>query len=98
MAYPDDMYARYRRAPYNAPDDMPIPLDPQTLQPMQVDAGLLGNNAPQQGFGQQLLGAGKQLLGNQDLALALLANSGYSPQKRSFGEIFGTSALQAKQM
>jgi hypothetical protein len=40
----------------------------------------------------------KGLLGNQDLAMALLANSGYSPQKRSFGEILGTSALQAKQM
>lgn len=38
------------------------------------------------------------LLGNQDLALALLANSGYSPQKRSFGEILGTSMLQANQM
>lgn len=38
------------------------------------------------------------LLGNQNLALALLANSGYSPQKRSFGEILGTSALQARQM
>jgi hypothetical protein len=34
----------------------------------------------------------------QDLALSLLANSGYSPNKRSFGEILGTSALQAKQM
>jgi hypothetical protein len=33
-----------------------------------------------------------------DLGLALLANSGYSPNKRSFGEILGQSALGAKQM
>lgn len=38
------------------------------------------------------------LMGNRDLAMALLANSGYSPQKRSFGEIIGTSAIQADQM
>jgi hypothetical protein len=38
------------------------------------------------------------LLKNQDLAMALLANSGYSPQKRSFGEIVGTSMMQANQM
>ncbi len=38
------------------------------------------------------------LLQNQDLAMALLANSGYSPQKRSFGEILGTSMMQANQM
>lgn len=53
--------------------------------------GLLG-----QGGGQG--GGLRGLLGNQDLALALLANSGYSPQKRSFGQILGQSALQAKQM
>jgi hypothetical protein len=35
---------------------------------------------------------------NPDLAMALLANSGYSPQKRTFGEILGTSMLQANQM
>ncbi len=35
---------------------------------------------------------------NPDLAMALLANSGYSPQKRSFGEILGTSMMQANQM
>jgi hypothetical protein len=38
------------------------------------------------------------LLGDRDLALALLANSGNSPQKRGFGEILGTSAIQADQM
>lgn len=38
------------------------------------------------------------LLQNRDLAMALLANSGYSPQKRSFGEIVGTSMMQAEQM
>lgn len=37
------------------------------------------------------------LLGNRDLALSLLANSGYGP-KRSFGQILGQSALQAQQM
>lgn len=38
------------------------------------------------------------LLQNQDLAMALLANSGYSPQKRSLGEILGTSMMQAQGM
>jgi len=52
---------------------------------------------PPQSFGQRL-GAGlKSFAGNRDLALALLSNSGYGP-KRSFGEILGTSAMQADQM
>lgn len=37
------------------------------------------------------------LLGDRDLALALLANSGPSMQPRSFGQILGQSALQADQ-
>lgn len=95
----DEIYGKYRnRSPYAASNDQPIPLDPNTMQPMQEsNPGMLGNSAPRQGFGQQLASAGKQLLGNRDLALALLSNSGYSPQKRSLGEIVGTSFLQADQ-
>jgi hypothetical protein len=55
-------------------------------------------NGPPQGFGQRLASGARGFLGNQDLALALLANSGASPQKRGLGEIFGTSMLQANQM
>jgi len=53
---------------------------------------------PQFSTGFNLMRGAKGLLGNQDLAMALLANSGYSPQKRSFGEILGSSMLQANQM
>jgi hypothetical protein len=47
---------------------------------------------------QQSPAGWRGLLQNQDLAMALLANSGYSPQKRSFGEIVGTSMMQAQGM
>lgn len=61
--------------------------------------GLLRNSQTQtQGLGQRFMGAVKPMLGNSDFALALLANSGYSPNKRSFGEILGTSALQSRGM
>jgi hypothetical protein len=40
----------------------------------------------------------KGMWSNPDLAMALLANSGYSPHKRSFGEILGTSMMQANQL
>ena len=33
-----------------------------------------------------------------DFALAMLANSGYSPRRRSLGEIVGASMLQSRQM
>jgi hypothetical protein len=49
-----------------------------------------------QGFGQQQGLRG--LLSDPNFGLALLANSGYSANKRSFGEILGQSALQAKQL
>lgn len=51
--------------------------------------------APQQ---QGWQGALRGFLGNRDLAMALLANSGYSPNKRGFGEILGTSMMQAQGM
>jgi hypothetical protein len=52
-----------------------------------------------QGFGQQAQQQGlRGLLSDPNFGLALLANSGYSPNKRSFGEILGQSALQARQM
>lgn len=66
-----------------------------------VDLSLLGNRQPaasSYSWGNRIGSGLKGVLGDQDLALALLANSGWSPQKRSFGEVFGTSALQAKQM
>lgn len=57
------------------------------------------NQMPQQMPAPQAQPTGwRGLLGNRDLAMALLANSGNSPQKRSFGEILGTSAIQADQM
>lgn len=78
---------------------MPNYFDPsQMANPGQPDLSLLGNAQPNFSFGQRVQNAVRPLLGNQDLAFALLANSGYSPQKRSLGEIFGTSALQANQM
>jgi hypothetical protein len=46
----------------------------------------------------QRMGQAFKGFNNPDLAMALLANSGYSPQKRSFGEILGTSMMQAQQM
>ncbi len=69
---------------YQGPYDMPI------------DQVSMANRLPPS-FMQR---AGKALSGfnNPDLAMALLANSGYSPQKRSFGEILGTSMMQANQM
>lgn len=54
-------------------------------QPQQPPRGGMGAMAGLRG-----------LLGNPDLAMALLANSGYSPQKRGFGEILGTSMQQAQ--
>lgn len=48
-------------------------------------------------FGLGQGGGLRGLLGDPNFALQLLANSGPSPQKRSFGQILGTSALQAQQ-
>jgi hypothetical protein len=45
----------------------------------------------------QRMGQAFKGFNNPDLAMALLANSGYGP-KRSFGEIMGTSMMQAQQM
>jgi hypothetical protein len=64
----------------------------QRSNPFPTGGGPLGNQ--QQPGIMGILGRPE----TQDLALSLLANSGYSPNKRSFGEILGTSALQAKQM
>lgn len=67
---------------------------------LPVDLSLGMQNGPnfgpnlRQGLGQMFGG----FANNTDLALALLANSGYSPQKRSFGQILGQSALQAREM
>lgn len=66
---------------------------PIDVQPM------LGNPGFSSGF--KLKQGLQGILGNpetRDLALSLLANSGYSPHKQSFGQIFGQSALQARQM
>jgi hypothetical protein len=72
------------------------------ISPEQLQVGRGPNmNAFQRRFPQLhgLLGSpgGGGLLGNQDLAMALLANSGYGP-KRSFGQVLGTSMQQAQQM
>jgi hypothetical protein len=72
------------------------------ISPEQLQVGRGPNlSAFQRRFPQLhgLLGSpgGGGLLGNQDLAMALLANSGYGP-KRSFGQVLGTSMQQAQQM
>jgi hypothetical protein len=72
------------------------------ISPEQLQVGRGPNlSAFQRRFPQLhgLLGSpgGGGLLGNQDLALALLANSGYGP-RQSLGQAIGTSALQARQM
>jgi hypothetical protein len=72
------------------------------ITPEQLQVGRGPNMNAWQRMQPQLRGllgspSGGGLLGNQDLALALLANSGYGP-KRSFGQVLGQSALQAQQM
>lgn len=64
---------------------------------LPVDLSLLGNAAPPSSFATRAANSFQGLLGNQDLALALLANSG-GPVRRSFGEIVGASGLQAQAM
>lgn len=59
---------------------------------------MYGNSPVPMAQGQQPPTGWRGLLQNQDLAMALLANSGYSPQKRSLGEILGTSMMQAQGM
>lgn len=61
----------------------PLGGDPQAQNTQAQQGGLMG-----------LLGRPE----TQDFALSLLANSGYSPQKRGLGEIVGASALQARQL
>jgi hypothetical protein len=68
---------------------MPSGMPPPQGMPQQM---------PQQMPAQPQQSGWRGLLGNRDLAMALLANSGYSPQKRSFGEIMGTSMMQAQQL
>ena len=64
-----------------------------------VDLSLLGNKMPARRFNLRNLGQALQpVLGNQDLAMALLANSGPSPVPRSFGQIFGQSNIDAQAM
>jgi len=64
--------------------------------------GLLGRGPswlpPGAAIGQQPRQGLRGLLSDPNLGLALLANSGPSAQPRSFGQILGTSALQAKQI
>ena len=80
---------------YNS--DELIPLDPYTMQPYGNAESMRGYSPPKQSFGQKFVAATKNILGDRDLALALLQNSGYSQNKRSFGEILGTSLGQSQQ-
>lgn len=69
---------------------------------MPIDYASLFNtpsytDAQQVPWQQRLGAAGKNFFGDRDIALALLANSGQSPVKRGFGEILGSSMLQADQ-
>jgi len=63
----------------------------------QVDAPTALMQQPNFSWQSRLTSGARDLLGNRDLALALLANSGPSPQKRSFGQILGASMQQADQ-
>lgn len=75
-----------------------MPYDPYTEFNPQVDPSLANSYQQPQFSWQSRLGAmGRNLLGDRDLALALLANSGQSPVKRGLGEILGQSMLQADQ-
>lgn len=66
-------------------------VDPEAMmQLLRNDSGVR-----QPSFGQRLATGAQSFMGNRDLALALLANSG---NRGSFGQIFGQSALQAQQM
>lgn len=63
----------------------------------QVGPAVGVSQAPQFSW-QSRLGSGVQnFLGDRDLALALLTNSGPSTQRRSFGQILGSSMMQADQ-
>ena len=63
-----------------------------------IDPSLLQmNQQPNFSWQSRLANGAQGFLGNRDLALALLANSGPSTQKRSFGQILGGSMLQADQ-
>jgi hypothetical protein len=80
--------------------DYPIPLDPNTMQPMPMGSMNSSSLGQQPNFRWQAK-AGDQFRGfmnNPDLAMALLANSGPSPYKRGFGEVLGTSMLQVNQL
>jgi hypothetical protein len=59
---------------------------------------MYGNTPVQYPQSQSFMDRAKGFWNNPDLAMALLANSGYSLQKRTFGEILGTSMLQANQL
>lgn len=76
-------------------DEQPIPLDPNTMQPYEASLQQQPNFRWQAKAGA----AAKDFLGNRDLALALLANSGWQQgPKRGFGSVLGQSMLQADQM
>ena len=61
------------------------------------DSGIRGLLGGFFGKGGTLERATAPFGGSTDLALALLQNSGYSTTPRSFGQVLGTSALQARQ-
>jgi hypothetical protein len=78
--------------------DYPIPLDPNTLQPMPMGGTMGMSQQPNFRWQSQAGNQFRSFMNNPDLAMALLANSGPSPYKRGFGEVLGTSMLQANQM
>lgn len=73
--------------------------DPYSEFNPQVDPSLAGmSQQPRFSWQTQLANGAKSFLGDRDLALALLANSGWQQgPKRGFGEILGQSMLQADQ-
>jgi len=78
-------------------NQMPNMYDPYSEFNPQVDAPTALMQQPNFTWQSRLASGARDLLGNRDLALALLANSGPSPQRRSFGQILGASMQQADQ-
>jgi len=78
--------------------DQRIPINPNTMQPIMPGMGVSQQPNMSPSMMQRFAGGLRGFANNPDLAMALLANSGGSPQKRSFGEIMGASMMQAQGM
>lgn len=78
-------------------NQMPTSYDPYSEFSPQVNAQGGINQQPNFSWQSRMSSGMNGLLGNRDLALALLQNSGPSTQKRSFGQILAGSMARADQ-